>query len=129
MRIGELAEASGTTTKTLRFYEEVGLLPAPPRTASGYRDYTPNMLSRLDFIRRSRTAGLTLAQIREILDIRDAGVAPCQHVQDLLQGRLEELERQITDVQALRHTVSQLRDGAATIDPTNCDTTIVCRYL
>ena len=51
MRIGELAVASGTTTKTLRFYEEAGLLPAPERTANGYRDYTPAALARLDFVR------------------------------------------------------------------------------
>lgn len=129
MRIGELAEASGTTTKTLRFYEQAGLLPAPDRTASGYRDYAPETLARLDFIRRSRTAGLTLAQIREVLDIRDAGVAPCQHVHDLLEHRLGDLDRQIADLQALRSTVVHLRDGAATVDPTNCDATTVCRYL
>ena len=129
MRIGELAVASGTTTKTLRFYEEAGLLPAPERTANGYRDYTPAALARLDFVRRGRTAGLTLAQIREVLDIRDAGVAPCQHVQDLLETRLGDLDRQIADLQALRHTVARLRDDAAMVDPTNCDATTVCRYL
>jgi len=129
MRIGELAEASGTTTKTLRFYEDAGLLPAPDRTANGYRNYAAGALARLDFIRRSRTAGFTLAQIREVLDIRDAGVAPCQHVQDLLETGLGELDRQIADLQALRHTVAQLSDGAATVDPTNCDATTICRYL
>lgn len=129
MRIGELAEASGTTPKTLRFYEKAGLLPAPDRTANGYRDYTPEMLARLDFIRRSRTVGFTLAQIREILNIRDAGAAPCQHVQDLLETRLGELDRKIADLQALRHTVVHLSDGAATVDPTSCDATTICRYL
>lgn len=129
MRIGELAEAGGTTTKTLRFYEEVGILPPPERTASGYRDYGPEILARLDFVRRSRTAGLTLAQIREVLVIRDAGVAPCQHVHDLLEARLGDLDRQIADLQALRYTVDRLRDGAADIDPANCDATVVCRYL
>ncbi|HLS74336.1 heavy metal-responsive transcriptional regulator [Georgenia satyanarayanai] len=129
MRIGELAEASGTTTKTLRFYEKAGLLPPPERTPNGYRDYAPETLTRLDFIRRSRTAGLTLAQIREVLDIRDAGVAPCQHVQDLLETRLGDLDRQIADLQALRHTVAHLRDGAAIIDPSNCKATTVCHYL
>lgn len=129
MRIGEVAEASGTTTKTLRFYEKVGLLPAPERTANGYRDYAPEILARLDFIRRSRTAGLTLAQIREVLDIRDAGVAPCQHVQALLETRVGDVDRQIADLQALRQTVAHLRDGAAAIDPTSCDATTVCHYL
>ena len=129
MRIGELAEASGTTTKTLRFYEQAGLLPAPDRTASGYRDYAAETLPRLDFIRRSRSAGLSLAQIREVLDIRDAGAAPCQHVRDLLQARLEELDRQIADLQALRQTVAHLRDGAATVDVLACDAGAICRYV
>ena len=106
MRIGELAEAAGTTPKTLRFYEEVGLLPAPERTSSGYRDYPQDTVARLHFIRRSRHAGLTLAQIRDILNLRDAGTAPCQHVQQLLAARLAELDRQITDLQLLRATVT-----------------------
>ena len=71
MRIGELAVASGTTTKTLRFYEEAGLLPAPERTANGYRDYTPAALARLDFVRRGRTAGLTLACLLYTSDAAD----------------------------------------------------------
>lgn len=88
MLIGELAEASGATTKTLRFYEEAGLLPAPERTAAGYRDHNAQILPRLDFIRRGRAAGLSLTQIREVLEVRDAGSPPCQHVQDLLGRRL-----------------------------------------
>jgi DNA-binding transcriptional MerR regulator len=57
MRIGEVAEATGTTTKALRFYEEAGLLPSPERTGAGYRDYPPEIISRLAFIRRSQSAG------------------------------------------------------------------------
>jgi DNA-binding transcriptional MerR regulator len=129
MRIGDVAGATGTTTKTLRFYEDQGLLPAADRTTSGYRDYTPDILPRLDFIRRGRAAGLTLAQIRQILDIRDAGEPPCQHVTDLLTERLDALDRQITDLQALRDTVAGLRERAATADPTACTPEQVCRYL
>jgi len=129
MRIGELAEASSTTTKTLRFYEEAGLLPAPNRTASGYRDYDPDVVARLNFIRRSRTAGLSLAQIREVLDIRDSGSAPCQHVHELLEDRLAGLDRQIAELQALRRTVAQLRDAATSVEPADCDPVLVCRYL
>jgi MerR family Zn(II)-responsive transcriptional regulator of zntA len=68
MRIGELAEASGTTAKTLRFYEEQGLLPAAERTPAGYRDYTPDAVGRIDFIHRGQAAGLTLAQVRQLRD-------------------------------------------------------------
>lgn len=129
MLIGEVAEASGTTTKALRFYEQAGLLPPPARTSGGYRDYTPDVVARLDFIRRSRTAGLTLAEIREVLDVRDAGSAPCHHVQQLLAARLSDLDRQIAELRALRDTVAELSDAAATIDPAHCEPAGVCRYL
>lgn len=129
MLIGELAGASGTTTKTLRFYEQEGLLRAPERTGGGYRDYTPDTLQRLDFIRRSRAAGLTLAQIREALDVRDGGAAPCHHVRQLLDSRLNALDRQIADLRALRTTVAGLRDAASVIDPAHCDPATVCRYV
>lgn len=129
MRIGELAEATGTTTKTLRFYEDSGLLPPPERTVSGYRDYDQEAIARLDFIRRGRAAGLTLAQIREVLDIRDAGTAPCHHVKELLDIRLTALDQQIADLQALRTNVAHLRDDAAQANPSECQSKDVCRYL
>ena len=129
MRIGELAEASGTTAKTLRFYEEQGLLPAAERTPAGYRDYTPDAVGRIDFIHRGQAAGLTLAQVRQILDIRDDGQAPCGHVQDLLDSRLADLDEQIAQLVALRETITQLRDQAATVEPETCSTDQVCRYL
>lgn len=129
MRIGELAEASGTTTKALRFYEEAGLLPSPDRTGAGYRDYPPEIISRLAFIRRSQSAGLTLAQIREILQIRDGGQAPCEHVQELLSDRLSDLDRQIAELKELRGTVAQLQADATTVEPARCDPESVCRYL
>ena len=129
MRIGELAEASGTTAKTLRFYEEQGLLPAAERTPAGYRDYTPDAVGRIDFIHRGQAAGLTLAQVRQSLDIRDDGPAPCGHVQDLLDSRLADLDEQIAQLVALRETITQLRDQAATVEPETCSPDQVCRYL
>ncbi|MBO1768678.1 MULTISPECIES: heavy metal-responsive transcriptional regulator [Agrococcus] len=129
MRIGELAEATGTTTKTLRFYEDSGLLPPPERTVSGYRDYDQDAIARLDFIRRGRATGLTLAQVREVLDIRDAGTAPCHHVKELLDIRLTALDQQIADLQALRTNVAHLRDDAAQANPSECQSKDVCRYL
>lgn len=129
MRIGELAAATGTTTKTLRFYEDSGLLPPAGRTPSGYRDYNDDALDRLDFIRRGRAAGLTLKQIREIIVIRDTGTAPCEHVRDLLDTRLADLHRQISDLQALRDSVAHLREDVANADPADCHAQEVCRYL
>ena len=129
MRIGEFAEAAGTTAKTLRFYEEQGLLPPPDRTSSGYRDYPPDAIARVDFVHRGQAAGLTLAQIRQILDIRDGGAAPCEHVRDLLDARLAEIEQQIAQLTALRDTIAELRHDAAQPDPDSCSADQVCRYL
>ena len=77
MRIGEVAERAGVPAKTIRFWEDRCLLPLPDRTPAGYREYGPDILERLAFIRRSQTAGLTLEQIRQVLQIRDSGQAPC----------------------------------------------------
>lgn len=129
MKIGELAAATGTTTKTLRFYEDSGLLHPVGRSATGYRQYTDEAIARLDFIRRGRAAGLTLAQIREVLQVRDRGQAPCQHVEQMLADRLRALDAQIADLQALRQTVAQLHDTASTADPGQCTAEQVCRYL
>lgn len=129
MRIGELAAATGATTKALRFYEASGLLPPAERAPSGYRDYGEGTIARLDFIRRGRAAGLTLAQIREVIDIRDSGSAPCRHVQELLDTRLADLDRQIADRKALRETVARLRDSATNADPSDCQADEICRYL
>jgi MerR family Zn(II)-responsive transcriptional regulator of zntA len=129
VRIGELAAMTGTTTKALRFYEERGLLPPPQRTPGGYRDYPPEAGDRLEFIRRGRNAGLTLAQIAEILELRDAGHAPCHHVEKLLASRLAELDRQIADLQELRATVAELHLHATEADPETCYAATVCRYL
>ena len=129
MKIGEMAAMAGMTTKALRFYEERGLLPAPTRSPNGYRDYPPEVLNRLDFIRRGRNAGLTLAQIGEILDVRDAGQAPCHHLEELLADQLAELDRQIADLRELRTNVAALHEGAAAADPNACDAGDICRYL
>lgn len=129
MRIGEVADAVGTTTKTLRFYEEVGLLPPAPRMASGYRDYGPEVLGRLDFIRRAQAAGLTLAQIGQVMEIRDGGQPPCHHVTGLLDTRLAAIDEQIAELQRLRASVAELRERATSGDPETCPPGQVCRYL
>lgn len=129
MRIGELAAAAGTTTKTLRFYEDQGLLPPAERTPAGYRDYTPEAVARVNFIHRGQAAALTLAQIRQILDVRDGGQAPCEHVRNLLEARLDSIDEQIKQLGQMRETISQLRDRASDIEPDTCRAGQVCRYL
>lgn len=129
MRIGELAAASGLTTKTLRFYEQAGLLPGPPRTSSGYRDYPAHTGARLAFIRDAQVAGLTLAEIRSILALRDGGQAPCQHVTALIDEHLAEIERRLAELAATRRALRQLADRAATSDPAACTASEICTIL
>ena len=129
MRIGETAAAAGLTAKTLRFYEDRGLLPEADRAPNGYRNYTQETVSRLEFIRRGRTAGLSLAQIGDILSVRDIGHDPCIHVRDLLAKRLSDLDAQIAELTTLRTTVAEFHDAAAAGDPADCDPERICSYL
>lgn len=129
MRIGEAATKAGMTTKTLRYYEERGLLPGPGRTANGYREYGEDTVSRLGFIRRGRAAGLSLAQLGEILAVRDRGRAPCTHIRDLLAAQLGDLDRQISELKAVRVAVAEAHETAAAGDPAACDGDRICSYL
>ncbi|MHA7156202.1 heavy metal-responsive transcriptional regulator [Arthrobacter sp. TMN-50] len=129
MRIGEVAASSGVTTKALRFYEERGLLPQADRSTNGYRDYPQETLGRIEFIRRSQVAGLSLSEIRGILRIRDAGEAPCGHVRDQLSEHLRNLDRQIAELTALRESVAGFYEIAAAGDPNQCNAERICSYL
>lgn len=129
MRIGELAERAGTTTKTLRFYEQAGLLPEPDRTPSGYRDYHPRVLDRLAFVKAAQAAGLSLAEIREIVHVRETTGPPCGHVAALLDAHTADLDRRIADLAALRLEVGRLRDRARALDPAACRDAAVCHVI
>lgn len=89
MRIGELSHVVGVTSQTIRFYEREGLLPPPQRASNGYRDYNESSTNRLLFIRSAQSAGLTLAEIATVIDLREEGQEPCAHVVDLLGAKLE----------------------------------------
>ncbi len=121
MKIGELAADTGVPTKTIRFWEAEGLLPEPDRTPSGYRDYAAAAAERLDFIRHAQTAGLTLKQIRQILDISDDGTPPCEHVAAAVTERLAEVDARIAELQATRKHLRHLSQRAAAQDPANCE--------
>lgn len=129
MRIGELAQRAGTTAKTLRFYEQAGLLPTPERTPSGYRDYDEGVLDRLAFVRAAQAAGLTLAQIREVIAVRDDAGPPCQHVTALLDAHAADLDARIAELTSLRDEVQRLRARARHLDPAACSADKVCHII
>ncbi|MEW6473993.1 MAG: heavy metal-responsive transcriptional regulator [Actinomycetota bacterium] len=129
MRIGELARQSGLSTKTIRYYEQIGLLSAPVRTASGYRDYDDSALERLAFVRAAQAVGLSLGEIRGILALRDDGETPCGHVLDLLRARSAELDRRIAELRRLRDELGHLVERAGGLDPADCDPSRVCHLI
>jgi DNA-binding transcriptional MerR regulator len=126
MRIGELATATGVAAKTLRFYEAEGLLPEPERTPAGYRIYPPAIADRVAFIRQAQAAGLTLRQIREVLDVRDTGRAPCAHVAELVADRLADVERLLHELHETRSRLRALQQRVAELDPAACPSTSIC---
>ena len=129
MRIGQLAARTGLTTKTIRFYEDVGVLPPPHRLPSGYRDYGEGSIDRIAFVRAAQAAGLTLAEIREVIAVRDSSGAPCEHVLGLLDAHAEDLDRRIAELAALRADVDRLRLRAGSLDPATCSPAEVCQLI
>src|SRR3546814_17483748 len=89
MKIGELSRATGTNIETIRYYERIGLLPAPDRTAANYRSYTGAHRSRLSFVRHSRELGFTIEEIRSLLDLSDDGARDCRRAGVLHPDRQE----------------------------------------
>jgi len=129
MQIGELAKLANTSAKTIRFYEDSGLLPPPARTVSGYRDYGPEMVDRLRFIHRGQAAGLTLQKVRQILAIHDRGEVPCGHVRQVLNARLDQVRAQIAELVALEGHLQTLLEHASHAAPTDHDHSTVCWIL
>ena len=115
MNIGELARAAETKAETIRYYEQIGLLPPPPRTTGNYRDYSAAHASRLTFIRRARDLGFSIEQIRALLNLTDDKGQSCEAVDAIAREHLADVERKLADLSALRRElgslISQCRHG------------------
>jgi MerR family copper efflux transcriptional regulator len=129
MRIGQLAEQAGISTKAIRYYEQIGILSPPERTATGYRSYDEAALGRLGFVRAAQAVGLTLGEIRQVIAFRDQGQAPCAHVTELLHRHAADLDARILELQRLRGELQQLAERAATLDPERCPPERVCHVI
>lgn len=115
MVINELARRTGVTAKTIRYYESIGLLPPPARTANNYRQYALADIERLRFIANARRLGISLDDILEILSARDQGIAPCQRVLDTISHRITAIDRQIAELLNLRAALQKLQSDGATL--------------
>lgn len=128
LRIGQVAAAVGVSNDTLRYYERIGLLPKPGRTASGYRVYGRSILDRVEFIRKAQCMGFNLDQIKSILSERDRGNAPCESVVAMTRQRLSEVESELkqlrTTRRSLKRYLSEWNDEAA-----NCAAEEFCSLI
>jgi|SRR5918994_2456177 DNA-binding transcriptional MerR regulator len=105
LRIGELARRAGVTAKAIRFYERKGLLPAARRAPNSYRLYGEDTADTLRFIKQGTGLGLTLAELKDILVIRQGGRPPCTHVHQLLRDKAAELDLKLRDLVDVRERI------------------------
>jgi Cd(II)/Pb(II)-responsive transcriptional regulator len=109
LRIGELAERTQTPVDTIRYYERVGLLAKPARTASNYRAYSDEAAQRLDFIRRCRRLDMSLDEIRALLSFCDEPTRNCEAVNDVLDENIRHVDQRLEELQRLARDLKQLR--------------------
>ena len=108
MKIGELSKATGTNIETVRYYERIGLLPAPDRTAANYRSYGETHRARLAFVRHSRELGFTIEEIRSLLDLSDHPDRDCMEADRIATRHLDQVEAKIAQLEALRDELTRI---------------------
>lgn len=130
LKIGEVAEFSQLPIKTIRYYEELGLLtPTVSRSDSNYRLFQPSVLLRLAFIRRAQSLGLSLREIQEILQVHDDGQLPCAEVKQNLQLKVQQLDAQIAALEILRGELIRLLSGWQEFSESQVPEEIICPNL
>lgn len=125
---GAAAGTVGVSAKAVRLWEAKGLLPPAERTQAGYRLFTDHDIEVLRFIRRAKTLGLTLPEIKTVLDLQRQGTAPCGQVIALVDEHIRDIDRTLADLRALRATLTSVRQAAREDQRCGEDAT-VCRII
>ncbi|NIP72351.1 MAG: heavy metal-responsive transcriptional regulator [Gammaproteobacteria bacterium] len=108
LKIGQVAKRTGITVETVRFYEKQGLIAAPQRSASGYRQYTPDTVKRVRFIQHAKEVGFTLKDIAELLALRREPGTSCADIKLRATHKIEEVDRKIQDLQRIREALARM---------------------
>ncbi len=118
LKIGEVARLVGLPTKTLRYYEDIGLLSPAGRTSSGYRLYGWRQLEQIEFIRRAKLMGLTLEQIRGLVEVAEEGMPSgvLRRLDELLDRKLHETERRLEELRTFRDSLTEYRERVVTAE-------------
>jgi MerR family mercuric resistance operon transcriptional regulator len=115
LAIGPVSKRTGCNIETIRYYERVGLLPAPVRSPGGYRLYGDKHVKRLTFVRRARSLGFSIDEVRTLLKLADERKRPCAEVRVVAAAHLEDVRAKIADLRAmervLSETVARCADG------------------
>ena len=122
---GKLADAAGVSVETVRFYERRSLVPAPTRTPSGYRQFPVETVDRIRFIRRAQVLGFTLAEIRELLELRAQDAEACGSVEIRARAKLESVQLKIDELRRIKSALNRLVASCAAHEPTG-DCPIFC---
>ena len=108
LRIGEVAERGGVNLQTIRYYEQVGMMPAPPRSAAGYRQYQPEHLQQLIFLRRCRDLGFSIQEISSLLELAEQSAEPCTKVAHVATQHLEAVQAKMSDLKRLERALESM---------------------
>lgn len=128
MTVGAAAKAAGVSAKAIRLWESKGLLPPAERTEAGYRLFSDDDVAVLRFIRQAKTLGLTLPEIKNIIDLQRDGAAPCGRVTELLDAHIAEIDRTLTELRQLRRSLATARRTARE-GQRRGENAIVCRII
>lgn len=128
MTVGAAAKAAGVSAKAVRLWESKGLLPPAERTDSGYRIFTDDDLDVLRFIRKAKALDLTLAEIKDIIDLQRGGATPCDRVTELLDSHIADIDRTVADLHDLRRTLVEAR-RTAQASQRRGEHTMVCHII
>lgn len=108
MNIGQAATKAGTSAKTIRYYESIGLIPAPPRTESGYRDYGMREVETLRFVARARSLGFSIEDVSALLELYRDHKQPASEVRRIAEVAISRIESKLTELQSMHRTLSHL---------------------
>ncbi len=118
MTIGEVAERAGVNVQTVRYYERRGLLSEPPRSQSGYRQYKPEVVTRIQFIKRAQLLGFSLIEIIELLSLRVSSGTNCDEVLRKAEAKRQEIDRKIVALDEMRRSLDRLIRACESREPT-----------
>jgi DNA-binding transcriptional MerR regulator len=129
MQIGKLAKKVGISTRAIRYYERIGLLGKTHRSASGYRIYSEESVTFLQFVKKAQKAGFTLQEIKTIWEIRITGRKPCGYVKEQARRRMQEIEQKIKEFEGLRKILMGIQEEWDALEPSEDEGPCICPLI